>query len=381
MKLKSVLGTALMLAMAAVPGIAQETALAQAGAGPDRPAGTAGQPQSRGQGAPTGIARFQRAFGGAGLLTVWSSYDLFGAVQSRVNGGLSHYASANAGGPATGYRDSVSTLLVPLSAMKSLSDGKSFLNFNLTTSLSNSKPNLAYSKGDNERLTISYLRMPTGNFAWSLGLIVQGANTDLRHNGGNIDADTAGIRGDLLYVFGPHWAATTRLIALKGETTTDIPTPVGTVSETRDTSQIYWQSDLVGTFTDRDWNALGDGWVAHPSLYLVTQNLTRDATTNSRGADVAEHKARYGAVGVNMRIEKPVFAPGAWSPQFELGLRHEYENTTGSYSDEPNYVTSLAGLGRRIGKGGFFNLAYAREDGFHGNRRSQTFKAIYSMNF
>ncbi|MBD9454277.1 MULTISPECIES: hypothetical protein [unclassified Rhizobium] len=89
----------------------------------------------------------------------------------------------------------------------------------------------------------------------------------------------------------------------------------------------------------------------------------------------------YAMAGASLRIEKPVFHPGAWSPQFEVGIEHEFENTYGSYTGEENYLATKVGFGRRFGNSGYFNVAYSREDGFTGARHQQALTFIYSLTF
>lgn len=351
---------ALILAAASAQAVAQDT----------RPGG-----------APRGVAAFQRSFGAAGLLTAWGQDDTYGATQSRINNAFSHEARAEATGIATGYEDDISTLLVPVSLLQGLPDGRSMIYSKFTFNANRGDENPTYSDGTLPTILVSYLNMPRNDLAWGIGVIAQRADTDMKHNGGTIKATSAGLRGDLLYIMSDHWAMSHRVVATWGSATTEIPTPVGTVSEDRDSSLLYWQGDLVGTFTDSDIPALGQGWVLHPRLTLAAQQITRDEATNSRGATVPEEDVDYGMIQAVARIEKPTFRPGDWSPQFELGLKHEFENSVGEYMDEENYLYTQIAIGTRLKNGAFFNAAYTRDDGFNGNRRTQTFKLIYSMSF
>ncbi|RWR32438.1 hypothetical protein D2T31_00160 [Sinirhodobacter populi] len=379
MTIRSLIAGGILAAAAALPAFAQQAP------GPAWPAPEQAQapgPLAQRKGPPTtGVAAFQRVFGAAGLLTIWSANDTFGSTQSRINGGLSHYATAAAGGPQTGYRDKVSTLLTPISGLTAIGDGRSFLYAGLSMQSATSSKNITYSDSSVALLTLSYLRMPTDNLVWGIGLLGQSAHTDMKNNDGRINAGNLGLRGDLLYKFNEHWAVVNRFVYLNGNSDTKIPTPVGYVREDRDTSLLYYQGDLVGTFTDKDLGFLSPGWVLHPTLGVVTEQLTRDGATNNRGVTSQKQDVDYTAVSAILRLEKPVFAPGAWSPQVEIGLKHELHNSLGSYSDEDSYLYSLIGVGRRLSANGYFNAAYSRDDGFNGNRRTQTFKLIYSMSF
>ncbi|MDS9469907.1 autotransporter domain-containing protein [Paracoccus sp. MBLB3053] len=332
-------------------------------------------------GPPKGVGAFQKNFGAAGLLTVWGQDDTYGGVQSRINNGFSHEAKAEATGVMSGYEDDISTLLLPISLLQGLPDGQSLIYSKLTLNANRGAENPTYSEGTLPSILVSYLNMPSDNLAWGIGVVAQQADTEMKHNGGNIDSTSAGLRGDLLYVMNDNWAMAHRVIASWGDATTEIPTPVGTISEDRSSSLFYYQGDLVGTYTDRDMSALGDGWVFHPRLGVVAQHITRDEATNSRGATVSEAQIDYGMVQAIARIEKPTFKPGDWSPQFELGMKHEFENSVGEYMDEENYLYSQIALGTKLENGAYFNAAYTRDDGFNGNRRTQTFKLIYSMSF
>ncbi|MBD9527487.1 autotransporter domain-containing protein [Paracoccus sp. PAR01] len=367
MNMKSIICAGLLISASALPGVAQ-----------DRSAGHAG---AHAGGPPSGMATFQRKFSAAGLLSIWGVDDTFGATQSRINNGLSQQAKAEATGITTGYEDDISTLLVPVSVLQGLPDGQSFIYSKFTFNANRGAENPTYSEGTLPSILVSYLNMPSDNLVWGIGVLGQRADSDMKHNGGEISSTSAGFRGDLMYIMNDHWAMAHRVVALWGDSTTDIPTPFGTVSEDRDSSLLYWQGDLVGTFTDADLPQLGKGWVLHPRLGIVAQETIRDEATNNKGGHSPEEDLDYGMVQAVARLEKPVFKPGEWSPQFELGVKHEYENSVGSYTDEDDYLYSQIAFGRKFQNGAFLNAAYTRDDGFNGNRRTQTFKLIYSMSF
>ncbi|WP_330629370.1 hypothetical protein [Thioclava sp. FTW29] len=325
-------------------------------------------------------SRFQRSFGHAGLLTIWSSNEIFGITQDKINNGMLHFNQAENSGVLSGYRDNISTAEVPISALVGISD-HAMVYTNLSLNGFSASPDLAYASGGIGTLTVEYLNMPSDNLTWGIGAIAQYAHTNLKQNDGKINNPWGGIRGDLLYKMNDHWALANRFVAQWGNARSEIPLGFATLTDRQHTALTYWQSDLVGTYSDAEIGFLPAGWLMHPRLGFAIEELTNSSSINSLGTKVDKQKIHYSEGMATLRFEKPVYGPGAWSPQLEFGLKHEFVNSFDSYSNEQNFYYSSVGLGRQIGKDLFFNLAYVRYDGFRGNVRNQTFKAIFSYTF
>ncbi|WP_029004910.1 autotransporter domain-containing protein [Azorhizobium doebereinerae] len=324
---------------------------------------------------------FQRAFGPAGLLTIWSSNELFGVTQTRINNELAHYVASETTGITTGYRDNVTTYQIPISALIGLSDGHSMLYFDLSLNASRSSKNLTYSTGTIGALTAEYLNMPTSNLAWGIGAMVQTVDTNLKQNDGSVDAPSGGIRADLLYKISDNWAVSNRIVALWGDAETNIPLPFGTLRNDPNTSMVYWQGDFVGTFSNKDFGVITPGWLVHPRLGIVAERSTQNESRNSFGAISDRITIDYSSMLATVRIERPSYGTSAWVPQLEVGVQHEFPNSYSSYAGENDYIYSSLGLGIRLNKPTFLNFNYVRYDGFDGNVRNQVFKTIWAMTF
>ncbi len=328
-----------------------------------------------------GTALFQTVFGGSGLLNKWSSNETYGITQARVNLELSQNAMATATGITTGYKDSISQLVVPASALFGLADGRSFIAVSGSGLGERGHQDPTYGNVAIGSATIEYLHMPTDNFAWGIGASYEGVDTDLKANNATVNSYLGGLRADLLYKANDHFAVTSRVMALSGYANTMVPLGFIDLKNKQDFTRLYWQTDFVGTYSHKDFNFVGDGWLVHPTVTTVFQKTNRHDTVDNLGEAVDGDVINYAVAGASVRIEKPVFRPGAWSPQFEAGVEHEFENTYGSYTGEKNYLATKIGFGRHFGKSGYFNASYGREDGFTGTRRQQTLTLVYSLTF
>ncbi|HEY0276417.1 MAG TPA: hypothetical protein VGC31_10185 [Paenirhodobacter sp.] len=344
-------------------------------------AGTAQAEDGSWGGPLTGVALFQKTFGGAGLLTKWSSNETYGITQARINLELSQYSMAAATGVSTGYRDDLNQVILPLSVLYGLPDGRSFLAVSGVMTSEHGRKNPTYGDVSIGSATVEYLHMPTDNLAWGIGVTAEAIDTDLNANSATVNSYLAGLRADILYKANEHFAIASRVVALNGRAKTMVPLGFAELKSDQDFTRLYWQTDFVGTFSNKDFGFIGDGWLVHPTVTTVLQRTQRQNTTNSLGAAVIPDTINYALVGASVRVEKPVFGPGAWSPQFELGLEHEFDNTYGDLTGEENYVATKIGFGRRFGSSSFVNLAYGREDGFKGKRRQQALTVVYSMTF
>lgn len=329
----------------------------------------------------SGVPLFQRTFGGAGLLTKWSSNETYGITQARINLELSQHSMASATGVSTGYSDSISQLVTPVSLLYGLPDGRSFIALSGSTTSERGQKNLTYGDVELGSTTLEYINMPTDNLAWGIGATFEIVDTNLNANNATVNSYLGGLRVDLLYKPDDHFGVASRVVGLAGHADTMVPLSFADVTTSQDFKRFYWQTDFVATISHDDFAFIGEGWLIHPTLSTVLQRTNRQDTTNSLGSPVAGDSISYSMAGASVRVEKPVFRPGAWSPQFELGVEHEFTNTYGHYTGEENYLATKIGFGRRIGKSAYLNIAYSREDGFTGARRQQAATVIYSLSF
>lgn len=330
---------------------------------------------------PGGTVLFQTVFGRAGVLTKWSSNETYGTIQARINQEMAHKANADATGITSGYTDSASVFVTPVSALVNLPGGRSFIAFNASSTHSFERESLTYGDFSLGGISIEYMNMPTDNFAWGIGATFDAQNTDLNVSDGTVNSSNGGVRTDVLYKMNDHLAVSSRFAAMWGRTKTMVPIGFTDWKSEQDYTRLYWQTDLVGTLSHEDFSFINERWLVRPSLTTAIHRTERRGTIDNLGAPVEADVINYTMIGASVRIEKPVFRPGAWSPQFEVGVEHEVENTYGHYADENSYLTTKIGFGRRFGKSTYLNVSYSRADGFKGARRQQALTTVYSIAF
>jgi len=328
-----------------------------------------------------GVAALQRSFGGAGLLAEWSNNETFGVVQSRGNLQYAHETSASSGGMGNGYRDDVSSLVVPLSGLWELPDRKSFIWVNAGKTFGDAEPNPTYSRPDLGTLTVEYLHMVDENTVWGIGVMLDRGTTELLHNGGTTESWASGLRADLLHRFSPHWGIAARAVILDGKTRTTVPLGFADLRIEQDRRRYYLQADLVGNFTDADADFLPRGWVMNPIIGIAAQRTKRGATTTSLGESVAAETDDYNLLSTTVRFSKPTYQPRKWGPSIELGFEHELDNDLGHYADEPTYAYGKIGAGILLDPKTYFNISYARSQGLNGHRRNEAVTLVLSRNF
>ncbi|KEA63093.1 hypothetical protein ADIMK_2617 [Marinobacterium lacunae] len=322
--------------------------------------------------------------GQAGLMRSFFENDQFGSVQWRIGQGRTTVGTATApGAPTTGYADGTTDVIVPLSFMHMLPDGRSDLLFSLRGTFANGDDNRVELDGEIMRFDLQYLRYPSANTMLGVGAFVEQTNLEIV-GAGSIDHDGGGIRVDLLNKFGERWGVAARAEYSWGDTTTQVAVGPGLkLRHAQGDDRFYTQAEVIGTFHHQDLGVAPEGWALHPILGVQYQRNFLEETADSFGevsSGVVGDTEDYGTLWGHLRLEKEI-RPGSASPNLLLGIEHEYVNDLDLFVDERTYAVLGAGVSMTLEKGSRLELSYTRHQGLQDNRSNQALAAIMSWNF
>ena len=316
--------------------------------------------------------------GSAGLLAKMNSYENYNTVQGRIGLSRAQIEFSRASGITSGYEDSSNVAILPFEMMYSLpgSDGRSYLRFNgFVNRIAGEDGNPTQLDPAARRLDVQYMWSPNIDTVFGIGPYYEVSYIDLIHNDGTISRDGWGIRADYVQKLNPHWGLAARADLNFGNAETSIPVAPGLAYELdQDDQKLYFQGDIVGSYTSRDASWIPDGWVFHPTFSAVYQRTEFDSAVDSFGGTVTGtvgDSDAYGWVGASARFESMDFRPGKPAPYFEIGLQHEYVNDLDLLVDDPLHLHTVVGLAMNIGNGGRLDVEYSRHDGLNGERRDQ----------
>lgn len=343
----------------------------------------AGDPTQQGFQPPLAMLA-QSNLGKAGLLRSYFESDQFGSVQWRVGQGrLSIGSAASSGLPGSAYRDGTSDTVVPLNFLFGLPDGESMMRLGVRGTFSNGANYPVELDGGTGRVDLQYLRFPNAETMWGLGGFFE--NTDLDIEGsGTIRRPAGGIRGDILNEFSDHWGVAARAEYSWGQSDLKIAAGPGVMLEhEQGDDHLYTQAELIGQFRNDDLRLIPAGWVVHPVLGIQFQRSFIEATADSFGvvsSGVTGSTEDYGTAWAHLRLERET-APGSWSPNFLLGLEHEYVNDLDEVVKESDYAVFGAGISVMFDKGSRFEVSYTRHQGLQGDRWNQALVGTLTLSF
>lgn len=330
---------------------------------------------------PPGVLA-QINLGKAGLLGSFYSNEQWGTTQGRI--GQSRFTIGTATAPfasTTGYKDGSTDLVLPLSALKALPDGKSYLRFGVMYVKPNGARNQVEVDGNNPSVSVQYMTFPNPNTMLSLGVFAE--HTDVRDvvSGAMAPRDGYGIRADLLHKFNDNWGISVRGEYSWGET--DLQIPAIGYQHVQGDDRFYTQVELIGSYDSSSFSAVPQGWSLHPTFGINFQRNFLEATADSFGAvssGLVGDTEDYGMVWASLGLEQMV-APGQWGFNASLGVEHEYVNDLDAFVDESTYIVGSVGASMRTRSGQQVVVGYTRHQGVNGNRWNQTLLASLNFSF
>lgn len=351
------------------------------------------QPAAAAQNMPPLSIRVLANMGRSGLLGTMASNERYGTVQSRVALGRAMSALTEVpGNPEDGYRDGITDMLAPLSAMVRLNKGPSdsahYLRFSSNNRWSDGWPTrngVAELESDSEAhgLGVQYFYAPNTDLMVGLGIEVDRNEVDIRHADGEAEIRQIALRGDVLKKLHDNWGVALRAGWFEETSETEIPLPFGMLEVEQDASRLYLQADAVGTFTKADIAALPEGWMLRPTIGTAWQKTWFEETTNSFGevekGPRGESSDEYGSIYANAALS--FGGLGKVQPYVGLGLDHEYTNSYADYVDESTYLNSFVGATIKLSQSALLNVNYGRYDGFNGNREKEAFVVAFGVTF
>ncbi|MTH79595.1 autotransporter outer membrane beta-barrel domain-containing protein [Paracoccus aestuariivivens] len=319
---------------------------------------------------PPGVMA-QINLGEAGLLPSFYSNEVFGTVQGRIGQARATYGAASVpGAPQTGYEDSSSALVMPMTALQALPDGKSFIRYTLAATLGNGKPNPVELDGRFTRLDVQYLTFPDADTMYAFGAVLGRSTVDVVGSG-TVEKHEFGLRGDMLRKFNANWGIAARAEYVLGDQDKSIRIAPGiTLDHKQDDNRFYTQAELIGTYRSDETALAPEGWVLRPILGAQFQRNFLEETRNSFGALVSGPEGDtedYGTVWAKIGLQKAA-APGQWSPMASIGLEHEWTNTLDKYVDDPDFVVASLGASMVTKSGAGIVANYTRHEGLNGKR-------------
>jgi hypothetical protein len=335
-------------------------------------------------GKPPLVVLAQQNLGNAGLMRSYFESDQFGSVQWRVGQQRLTIGSAETSGlPASAYRDGTSDTVVPLNFLFALPDGQSLIRLGVRYTFSNGANYPIELDGGSGRVDLQYLRFPNADTMWAIGAFYERTDLDIEGSG-TITRPAGGIRADILKKFGDHWGVAARAEYSWGDSDLQIAAGPGvTLRHEQGDDHLYAQAELIGQFRNQDLGQIPAGWVFRPVLGLQFQRSFIEATADSFGvvsSGVVGSTENYGTVWGHLRLEKEA-APGHWSPNFLLGLEHEYVNDLDAVFKEPNYAVFGAGVSIMSRRGTRFEVSYTGHQGLHDDRWNQALVGTLSVSF
>ncbi|SMX29896.1 hypothetical protein TRP8649_04036 [Pelagimonas phthalicica] len=325
------------------------------------------------QGGPPQAVKTQQNLGAAGLLGSFFSGAQFGTTRARSGENAARRGAAGAPGAAqSGYKHETVTALGLISGRKLLNDGASYLTFGASFNNKEERPNLTDIDTQIPSIGIGYQNFSNQNTAYAAYLTF--SSRDSRGETVHSRRKYYELRFDVAHKFSDHWGVTGRLVHTRGDLKVDVTTPFGVVATVEPQTVWYGQAELVGNFTSDDAGFVPKGWVLNPILGI--SHDTEITGSSSSTKDVVES----GSVWAKATLSK-LAGPGTWSPNFTLGLEHEYLQEGAEFIDEDTYGIMGAGLTRRDKKGNAINVVFERRQGFNGNRVSNVLVTGYSFNF
>jgi hypothetical protein len=321
-------------------------------------------------GPPPGLLA-QISLGEAGLLPSFYSNEVFGTVQGRIGQARATYgAAAVPGAPQTGYEDDASSLVMPMTALQGLADGKSYIRYTLAATLADGSPNLVELDGRFARLDVQYLTFPDANTMYGLGAVFGRSTVDVV-GAGTIEKREFGLRGDVLRKFNDNWGLAARAEYVVGEQDKTIDIAPGMqMKHKHGDDRFYTQAELIGTYRSAETPLAPEGWVLRPIIGAQFQKNFLEETRNSLGVLKSGENGdteEYGTVWAKIGLQKSA-APGEWAPMASIGLEHEWTNSLDDYVDDPDFVVGSLGAAMVTKGGSGIVVNYTRHEGLNGKR-------------
>lgn len=330
-------------------------------------------------------ATLARTFAPLGLIAEFNSNENFAGFQARHGTLVSHQSSANAGGAATGYRDELTGIALPLKATIALGDAQEvYLRVGVAPAWSNAASgNLT----ETDNFTLSgqagLLYRPYPNLVFGLGLVAGSTELDFRHNGGESTNDFVGVQADYMHRWSNYTGLTARAIWSDGSADTAIPlgTSGRTLSFEQDNERIYLEASLVTNFPSADFGFVPDGVRLRPLLTAMFQSTSHDKATDSLGNLRPASTQELGIVRAALRVESEERRAWHVVPYVVAGIEHEFRNTVSFVDDDPANSYIKTGLGMNLGSNGRADLFYTRRDSFEGTYTANQITLFVSLLF
>lgn len=330
---------------------------------------------------PPGVAA-QINLGKAGLLEMYGSSEMFGLSEQRLGDGRETIGQAQATGVTAGYTDKTTGYTIPLSLVRPLSDGRSYLRFGLTGTYGTTRPGLIANTASIYSLDIQYMTFPNPDTMLAFGLT--GESPDVQYASTTIGRSAYGPRLDVIRKLNEHWGIYGRIQYMAGTTKTTVNIAPGLQNILKQgDNRIYGQVNLVGQFRNGDMGFIPQGWVLHPmigALYLHAHLQTVADNFGNVRSGVTGPEENYGLLYGQLELAREV-PPGQWAPSFAVGVEHETVNSLKQYLDEPNYGVISFGLSRVSASGSRIGLLYSRHQGFTGKQWTQGLVAAITFTF
>lgn len=326
-----------------------------------------------------------RSFGDTGLMARFNSSEQYGSVQSRTGLYMAHNSLAQSSGDTTGFRDDVTSLVLPVNALFPVPGAGGRLQVKLGYTgifARGSAGHRTQIDTDSQNALGQIVYLAGDDILLGVGVIREVSDVSMRHNGGDIRSEGTGVRADMLYRFAPAWGASLRLSRLSGDATTRVPRGTATMLVNRQgLRRIYGEAALVGTLRPTQLSLVPRGWVMRPSIAGVWQQSRFAATVNNLGAAVAGRKESYMLGIATIRLEKDGFRPWRLLPYVEGGLERELRNSVAQVDDDPSTAYLRAGLAMNVGGKGRLDIYAARRDSLKGTFQSTTMNMLLSLSF
>lgn len=327
------------------------------------------------------------SLGSSGLLMKYSSYGTFGAVQNRIGQSRSAIeASRLPGGPAEGYTDSSSQLILPVDLITAVpGTSSSFLKFGASANINRGSDRLTHVDVDTFRTEAQYLWSPTPAGFVGVGAFVEGIDIEMRHNSSSVDNEGRGVRADLVQRFGEHWGVAARVEHTWSEQAVRSPIPGGRVfAVDQDLRRLYSQVDLVGTYSKHTWSWLPRGFLMRPMLGVNFMNTRFDTARSNLGNLVTGTVGKddsYLSCSASLRLEREVRGPSLFAPFCEFGLEREFTNDLDAKVNDHDIAHSAVGFSSTLGRAVRLDIEYGRYDGLRGKRRAQSLTVHVGASF
>ncbi len=369
-----------MAAIASHPTFARDEGAAQS-----EPDMQAEQPTPTAPPTPPPPATLARTFAPNGLIAEFNSNENFAGFQSRHGALVSHQAAASAGGPASGYRDTITGVALPLKATIALSEAqKVYLRVGLAPAWSDAASgNLTETDSFILSRQLGLLYRPNPDLVFGLGLVAGSTELDFRHNGGESTSDFVGVQADYMHRWSNYTGITARAIWSEGANDTSIPlgTSGRTLSYKQDNERIYLEASLVTNFPSSEFDFMPKGVRLRPLLTAMYQSTSYDAVTDSLGNVRPANTQDLGIVRAALRFESEEFRPWRLVPYIVGGIEHEFTNSVSAVDDDPANSYIKTGLGMNLGSNGRADLFFTRRDSFEGSYTANQVTLFVSLLF